>query len=530
MKQAVYFKDWIRPNIELTRIGLVLILFAAMAQFASFGVIQAHVTSFYGVQSEDISFAFQIAFVGIISTLPIQFRTQRYFNIRNYLLIAFLSGILLDIGCMITHNLIIFMVLRFFIGVSTCIVAGCVLIILFTTLPEDKKMLVGVSIFFSLILTCGLIIGQGASWIVMRTDWTMFYYLLIGLQIISIVVCLSIFKPQTNIRPYPLFQIDWVGCLLFIFGAVSSAFVFIYGPKHYWMSDPVIRYAAVFSIFNFGLFLYRKATLKRPLIDLSVFYFGKFVFSLVLMLVFWGLKDSINLIYGYSASILGWSSTDIVNAGLFNITGVIVAILITSKTILKNKKTLPVFLIIGFIILCFYHLWFYYNLTPSLSFYQICFPIFLQGLACGFLFVPITIFCSASVPKSTGMTAIIVCAYARFFAGLNSISGLYTLQLYFNQKYKYGFLSKLTSESNLLEQRQSLYKGFLSIKGFGVQETSAITNMMVAKSTGVQSQLLTMRAMFMIAAIIAGAMVIILLSFAIMTKLKSSKINDFGKL
>src|SRR5690606_22044917 len=230
------------------------------------------------------------------------------------------------------------------------------------------------------------------------------------------------------------------------------------------------------------------------------------------------------LIYGYSASILGWSSTDVVNAGLFNITGVIVAILITSKTILKNKKTLPVFLIIGFIILCFYHLWFYYNLTPSLSFYQICFPIFLQGLACGFLFVPITIFCSASVPKSTGMTAIIVCAYARFFAGLNSISGLYTLQLYFNQKYKYGFLSKLTSESNLLEQRQSLYKGFLSIKGFGVQETSAITNMMVAKSTGVQSQLLTMRAMFMIAAIIAGAMVIILLSFAIMTKLRSSKI------
>ncbi|HLT65188.1 MAG TPA: hypothetical protein VKZ80_02420, partial [Flavobacterium sp.] len=176
MKQAVYFKDWIRPNIELTRIGLVLILFAAMAQFASFGVIQTHVTSFYGAQSEDISFAFQIAFVGIISTLPIQFRTQRYFNIRNYLLIAFLSGILLDIGCMITHNLIIFMVLRFFIGVATCIVAGCVLIILFTTLPEDKKMLVGVSIFFSLILTCGLIIGQGASWIVMRTDWTMFYY------------------------------------------------------------------------------------------------------------------------------------------------------------------------------------------------------------------------------------------------------------------------------------------------------------------------------------------------------------------
>src|SRR5690606_32738431 len=190
MKQAVYFKDWIRPNIELTRIGLVLILFAAMAQFASFGVIQTHVTSFYGAQSEDISFAFQIAFVGIISTLPIQFRTQRYFNIRNYLLIAFLSGILLDIGCMITYNLIIFMVFRFYIDVTTCIKACCVLIILFNTLTEDNKLLFAFSIFFSLILTCRLIIGQGVSWILMSTDWTMFYYLLFGLQIIRIFVYL----------------------------------------------------------------------------------------------------------------------------------------------------------------------------------------------------------------------------------------------------------------------------------------------------------------------------------------------------
>ncbi|VTR41134.1 MFS transporter [Sphingobacterium thalpophilum] len=523
MRKAIYFNKWISPHVGLTRIGLVLILFAAMAQFASFGLIQAHVMSFYGAESEDISFAFQITFAGIISTLPVQFRTQRYFNIRTYLLIAFIAGILLNLGCLFTHDLIIFSVLRFFIGVATCIVAGSILIILFSTLPEEKRMLVGVSIFFSLVLTCGLIVGLGASWVVLRTDWVVFYYILIGLQIIAIVICLAIFKPHTNIRPYPLYQLDWISYILFIFGAVATAFVFIYGPKRYWMSDPVIVYTSVFALFNIGLFLYRKATLKRPLIDLTVFKFGKFLFALFLMLVFWGLKDSINLVYGYSAGVLGWSSADVVNAGMYNIVGVVIATFIALKLILAKKQNLPKLLLAGFFVLCVYHLWLYFRLTPDLSYYELCFPIFLQGLACGFLFVPITIFCAASVPKSTGMTAIIVCAYARFLATLNSITGLYTLQLHYNQKYKYGFLSKLTSDSEVLMQRQNLYKSFLASKGYGQNEATGISNMLIAKSSGVQGQLLTMRSIFMIAAIAAGVVLIVLCCFAIIMKIKTAK-------
>lgn len=523
MASNIYFNNWISSRIGLTRICLILILFAAMAQFASFGLIQAQVVSLYGAQSEDISFALQIAYVGIISTLPIQFRTQRYFNTRNYLVTAFLVAILCNIGCLLTQDLIILSVLRFFIGITTCIVAGCVLIILFSTLAEEKRMLVGVSIFFSLVLTCGMLVGLGTSWIVLRTDWTAIYYGLIGLQIIAIIVCITVFKTKMEIKPYPLYQIDWIGCLLFSFGAVATAFVFIYGAKRYWISDPVILYASVFAVFSISLFLYRKATIKRPLIDLNVFKFGKFIFAILLMLVFWGIKDSINLVYGYSAGVLGWSSADVVNAGMYNIIGVVVATLIAVKVILTNKQNLPKLLLVGFLIMCIYHLWIYFRLTPDLSFYELCFPIFLQGLACGFLFVPITIFCSASVPKSTGMTAIIVCTYARFIATLNSISGLYTLQLHFNQKYKYNFLSRLTTDNDVLVQRQNLYQSFLVSKGYGHGEAVGISNMLIAKSSGIQSQLLTMRSIFMIAAIISGIILVILCCFAIIIKVKTAK-------
>src|ERR1044072_2488615 len=154
MVQSIYLNSRISRYAGLLMVMLVLILFSAMAQFASFGLIQAHVVSFYGAQAEDISFALQIAYAGIITTLPVQFRLVKYFNTRSYLLTAFLAGMLINIGCLYVHDLFLFAVLRFFTGVITCVIAGCLLIVLFSTLPESKRMLVGVSLFFTLILTC----------------------------------------------------------------------------------------------------------------------------------------------------------------------------------------------------------------------------------------------------------------------------------------------------------------------------------------------------------------------------------------
>jgi len=523
MVQTIYFNNLAGRHLGLVRITLILILFAAMAQFASFGLIQAHVVSFYGAQPEDISFALQIAYAGIITTLPVQFRLAKYFNTRSYLLTAFLTGVLINIACLFIHDLMLFAILRFFTGVITCIIAGCLLIVIFSTLPETKRMLVGVSLFFSLILTCGLLIGIGASWVAVRTNWTEVYYGLIGLQVMAMLFCIIIFRSTPGMKRYPLYQIDWAGFVLFMFGAVATLFVMIYGPKRYWLADPLIKYAAVFAVFTLSLFLYRQSTLKRPLIDLSVFKHGKFIIAISLMLLFWGIKDSINLIYGYAAGVLGWNAADVVNAGLYNIAGVIAATFIAVKVIQAKKQNLPKLLLAGFGLMFCYHLWVYVKLTPDLSFNQICIPIFMQGFACGLLFVPVSVFCMASVPQSTGMTGIVILTYARFIATLNSIAGLYTLQLRYNQQFKTSFLGKLLPESGIVSQRMELYKGVLMSKGYTPGEAAGITNMLIAKTVGIQSQLLTIRAIFFIAMIIVAIVIGFLLCFAVIGRIKEAR-------
>jgi DHA2 family multidrug resistance protein len=166
------------------------------------------------------------------------------------------------------------------------------------------------------------------------------------------------------------------------------------------------------------------------------------------------------------------------------------------------------------------------HLTPDLSFTELCIPIFFQGFACGLLFVPITIFCMAAIPQSTGMTGIIICTYARFIASLNSIAGFYTLQLNYNQRFRESFLGKLVPGSDILSQRQELYKGLLVSKGYTPGDATGISNILIAKSSGIQSQLLTIRAIFLVAAILMAIVFVTLIFFAVITKIKAASDNS----
>ena len=120
------------------------------------------------------------------------------------------------------------------------------------------------------------------------------------------------------------------------------------------------------------------------------------------------------------------------------------------------------------------------------------------------------------------ISGIVICAYARFLATLNALKGFYTLQLNYNQLFKESFLGELIPGADIVSQRMEQYKMFLSSKGYNVQEATGISNMMIAKSSAIQSQLLTLRAIFLIAAIITASIFTILVLFAVINKIKAS--------
>jgi DHA2 family multidrug resistance protein len=110
---------------------MYFILLSGLVPFGVFSLTSVHALSFAGAQPEDMSFALLVTYVGILATLPVQFRFLRYFETRNYLVFNIITGVALSFICIIVSDMVIFTIVRFFQGIVICNIAGCMLVIMF---------------------------------------------------------------------------------------------------------------------------------------------------------------------------------------------------------------------------------------------------------------------------------------------------------------------------------------------------------------------------------------------------------------
>ncbi len=521
MNAPTYLKPWLVEWSWGMKISLFLILLSAVVQFVSFSLSQNYVVSYLGAQPEDISFSIQLTYAGILTTLPVQVRLLRYFEMKGYLILVIFSGILLSIICIYIDNIIYFFIIRFLQGVVICSIAASMLTLISNYLTLEYKQVIGSSIFYGTVLSSAVLIGLVAGQVTINSNFVNLYNYLIIFQVITLVIVLLGFNAKSGIRPYPLYQIDFTGAVFFMLGAIAMAYTIIYGSKYYWLTDNRIVLAAAITIIGLILYLWRELTVKRPLVDLKVFKYCNFWIGLILLALYYGMKESINLIFGYSASVLQWSEPQVITLGLVNIAGLIVFMVISAAILLKRRDVTLGFVVCGFGMLLLYQLWMYFIFTPDLSFGDLILPLFFQGAASGILFVPIMIFTLNSVPQNTGITALAMAACARFITLLNSGAGFYNLQLYYNQLYRESFLAHLTGDDQPTAERLASFKQLFLAKGYSADQANVLANISLSKSLGIQGQLLTDKAVFLfIAALIAVILLLALIVFIVQTFLK----------
>ncbi|WP_433836220.1 MFS transporter [Flavobacterium anhuiense] len=488
-----YFKQWITAYPVLMRVCLYFILLSGLAPFGIFAMTSTYALSLAGAQPEDMSFALLVTYVGILVTLPVQFRFLRYFETRSYLLLNIIAGILLSAACMSISDMIFFTIIRFFQGIIICNIAGCMLIIIFSILKSEKTQVIGSSVFYGSILSSGALIGLAVSLVVPSYDWNRIYTYFMIYQVLTLILSILIFKAHAGHKRYPLYQIDWIGCILFITAGLTIAYTMIYGPKYYWFEDEGIITSALVSLITISCFVMRLLTAKRPLVNLDVFKNRNFILGLVLLAFYYGVKDSINLIYSYTAVVLRWETNDTLLLAMINVAGLVIAMALTAQLLLKYRHHITYFFLAGFGFMLIYHIIILEILTPDLSFTDLIMPVFFQGAASGSLMVPIIVFTLSSAPSYTGTTGVVVAAYTRFTSTLNSVAGFYTLQLYYNQSHKESLLSGIIAENVMVMERLNSYG------------QSALNRTII-----IQSQLLTIRSVFFFAAESIAAVLILI--------------------
>lgn len=522
MRKPQYFKRWIADWEWGVRIALFLILISSLFQFASFGLTQNYMVSFLGAQPEDISFALQMTYVGILSTLPVQFRFLRYFENRTYLLLNIIVGIAFSIVCLYVDDLLFFFIIRFLQGIVVCNIAACALMLIFSRLQSERMQVVGSSVFYGSILSSSVLIGLVAAMVVTTADWKSIYYYLIIFQIFALIICFLVFNRSSGHRRYPLYQIDWSGFAIFITGFSALCYTMIYGSKYYWFADQRIVYSSLIAVSAILLFIYRQLNLKRPLINPAVFKNRNFIIGLILLAFYYGAKDSINLIYNYTSAVLQWSTLDLMYLALCNMSGIVIFMTVSAQLIIYKRHSTRGFLLTGFGMLLLYQLWIYFIMTPDLAFTDLLFPLFFQGAATGLLFVPIIIFMLSAVPVSIGTTGTVIGASTRFIATLNSIAGFYNLQLYYNQYYKEGFLAHITDIDSNTRWRMQDLKTLYMAKGFSDPQSGLLANAAIARAIAQQSQLLTNKAIFMLLSV---AVVIVMLLIIFVPHINKTRLH-----
>jgi DHA2 family multidrug resistance protein len=500
--KSVYFKDWVAGWEWVSRIGLFLLLLSALVQLGMFVLTQNYMVSYLGAQPEDIWFAVMATYAGIITILPVQFRFLRYFETRSYLLFNIMTAIILNVLCIHCQDIFLFLCIRFVQGVFAGNIIVCTLTLIFSRLHPERARPVGSAVFYGTMLSNTVLIAMVSGVLVESSDWKWTYYCLIFFQVLMLAVVLLFLKRKAGFKRYPLYQIDFAGMIVFACTALATAYTILYGSKYYWFTDSRICLSSFIAAAGVVLFSYRQNIAKRPVVHLGVFRSRNFIIGLCLLAVYYGGKDTINLIYNYAGGVLKWSTLQIIILASCNMSGMVLFLILSIRLIVAKKVSVHAFFAPGFALLGLFNLWMSFLLTPNLSFTDLLAPVFVQGAASGLLFVPIMIFVLSSAPGHTGSSGLIIAAYTRFTATLNSFAGFYNLQLYYNQYFKEGFLGYVTAENpNATEWLSSNKETYVS-KGFSADQASVLANSALSQAVNLQSQLLTNRAIFTLFAVV----------------------------
>lgn len=518
METSSYFKKWIDDWEWGVRISIFIILLAAIIQFSLYALTQSYVVAIFGVQPEDISFSVQITYVTLLASLPLHSRLMRFFEPRNYILSAIIAGIILDYISLNVNDIYVFFTIRFLQGIAISAVTMSMLTMIFSRIQAEKRQAVGYSVFYGTTLCSSVLIGVPTAWINDNMDWKKIYYCVILIEVLALVIAFLVLRSGRITKKYPLFQIDWRSFLLLVTGMVSLTYFMIYGPRLYWFEDSRIITAFIIIVVFFTIFLFRQLQLKRPIVHLTVFKSRNFLIGIAFLALYYGLKDSINLVYSYLSVVVHWNTYQLIGLGFSNVFGVVLMMFIASHFITKPGYSIRFFIVTGFSFMLAFNYWMYNILTPDLSFEDLIIPMFLQGAASGMLFVPLAAFVLSSVPVAISTSAALIAANVRFFSSLNSTAGFYTMQLFYNQHYKEGFLAHITPYDMVYTDKIAQTARLYTAQGYTTTEAYALAQSSVMKLLTMQSQLLTSKTIFLIITSIVTIIVLLALLFPYLSR------------
>ncbi len=298
------------------------------------------------------------------------------FSIAGFMFTSGLTGLATSLD-----QIVLFRFLQGIAGAALMPLAQAILITNYPPQERGKAMAI-----FGLAAIVGPVIGptlggyltQVASW-----RWAFFINVPIGLLALASA---WMFIPETEIKPR---RMDWIG-FGYLFVAVGAMqMVLDRGTQYDWYSSPFIVVATLLSVAGFGMLVYH-ANAKRGagIIDLRLFRDRNFsVSNLIFASIMFNLFAALTLQPIFTESLLG---IPVLTTGLILMPRGIAAALTMQLAGRLVNRTGPRPLVLTGVLLSAAGTIAMMQYNLNIGLWWLIWPIILQGLGMGFVFVPLT--------------------------------------------------------------------------------------------------------------------------------------------
>lgn len=431
-------------------------------------------SGYFGIEPNEVQFMISLYYIGFVAFYSLERRFYSYFTYKRYFLIFQLVQILCCVILFSTSNLLLLYAVRFFQGMLFASAVNLYLSMISLKLKTFRAKEVSYSLFFGMLLCTSSVNNLVTADLIDHFNFDFLFQCMVLLYALNLMIVLITMKLNIDIKSIPLFQLDVSSFIYFSIFLIGLGYCGIFGQQYYWLQSRTIAITTIISFTALLLFIFRQFLLKRPYIDLKIFFFRKYLFGIVILFLMYICRFSFSYSGQFFKNVLGMDPKHVSYMYALNLIGIIIGVSYSCWHLI-TKKNIFVLWVTGFITLFMYHFimnkqMFYYG--NEINYFV---PMSLHGIGIGLIMVPTILYCISSVTYYLAPSAAAFCLFIRFlgYTASGILVNYYTI--YNTSIHKDRFMNSIQISNPIYQERFGLIKQKLLQNGFN-QSTINVTS------------------------------------------------------
>lgn len=362
----------------------LFVLFVLIVQFSG-GVYLAAATDMVGttaLMQEDILMAGYASLIGMSINFCVMFRLKFRFSGRVSLLVCGAVLIAANLICAHTASVPVL--------VAACFVAGWFRMWATFTCNSTIQLWItpkrDMAVFFCYVylVVDGVIQLSGIATIYTAffSQWEYMHWAMSALLALMMAMVVILVRPVKGPMQIPLLGIDWIGAALWSVFMLCFAFICVYGNFFDWWEAEEIIGATILGLVCLALNLWRASFLHHPYISFQALTNRNVVRATLIYLAFFTLLATEHVFeHSYSAAILGFDETNLIDLNWFVLAGIIAGCVFTYYSFAVCRWRYKTMTAIGFAMAAAYLGYFYFMIDYGVEKEALFIPLFSRGFA-----------------------------------------------------------------------------------------------------------------------------------------------------